>query len=105
MPTRPDPRALQHRREQLLMRSAALRVQLRHEAQVLEAPLGWADQGLQAVRWLRAHPEWPLVTLGVWVVLGPRRALRWAMRGWWLWRGVRRVRALMPEAGDHPRRH
>lgn len=96
---RPDAHALQRRREQLLMRSAALRVRSRHEAQALEAPLALADQGLHALRWLRANPEWPLAAIGVWVVLGPRRALRWAMRGWWLWRGARRVMALLPRIG------
>ena len=96
MSTHPDAHALQRRREQLLMRSAALRVRLRHDAQVLEAPFALVDQGRHAMRWLRSHPEWPLAAIGVWVVLGPRRALGWAMRGWWLWRGARRVMALLP---------
>lgn len=100
-----EARALQRRREQLLMKSAALRMQLRHDAHALEVPLALADRGLHAARWLRAHPEWPLTALGVWVVLGPRRALRWATRGWWLWRGVRRVMALLPRTGGQSRPH
>lgn len=103
MSTHPDAYALRRRREQLLMRSAALRVRLRHDAEALQAPFLLADQGLQAVRWLRANPEWPLAVIGVWVVLGPRRALRWAMRGWWLWRGARRVMALLPRIGGQTR--
>lgn len=100
-----DPRALQRRREQLLMRCAALRARLRHQAQALEAPLQRVDQGLQAARWLRAHPEWPLAAVGVWVVLRPRRAFRWALRGWWLWRGARRLLALIPQDGAPARWH
>jgi len=99
MPASTNERALRRRREQLLTRSAALRVRLRYEAAALAAPLALADQGVQAVRWLRVHPEWPLAALGVWVLLGPRRALRWAMRGWWLWRGTRRLLAFVPRPG------
>ena len=63
MSTHPDAHALQRRREQLLMRSAALRVRLRHDAQVLEAPFALVDQGRHAMRWLRANPEWPLAAI------------------------------------------
>jgi hypothetical protein len=99
MPARPAPASLQRRREQLLVRSARLRVRLQHEAGALRAPLGWADAGLQAARWLRTHPEWPLAALGLWAALGPRRAMRWATRGWWLWRAVRRLQSAALRAG------
>lgn len=102
MDARSDPRLpLRRRREGLLMRSAELRERLRHDAEVLATPLALADEGLAAMRWLRANPEWPLAALGAWILLGPRRAARWAMRGWWLWRGARRVLAfaLRPDGG------
>lgn len=105
MSSRTDAHALQRRREALLARSAALRVQLRHEVAVFEPPLRLADQGLQAVHWLRAHPEWPLAALGAWVVLGPRRALRWALRGFWLWRGLRRLSLSHEVIAAWTRRH
>jgi hypothetical protein len=44
-----------------------------------------------AVALLRQHP-WPLAAaaLGV-LVLRPRRAWRWARRGWFVWRTARRL--------------
>lgn len=103
MTPRTDTRSLQRRREDLLSRSAMLRARLRHEAAAFETPLQLADQGLQGLHWLRTHPEWPLAALGVWVLLGPRRALRWASRGWWLWRGLRRVAAWSAAGGGWTR--
>lgn len=81
------------RREQLLLRSTALRLQFAREAGVLEAPLAVADRVHDGVRWLRGHPEVVLGGAVVVVVLRPRVAWRWAWRGWgaWrLWQGLRR---------------
>jgi len=90
------------RREQLLVRSTVLRLQLAREAQVLEAPLAIADKVHLGLRWLWQHPEWPVAGLVVLVVLRPRRAWRWATRAWWAWRLWRRSGRLL--LGDVVRR-
>ena len=94
LPTRPAlPLAL--RREQLLLRSAALRSQLALDAQALAAPLAVADRLRDGARWLRRHPEWPLGAVLLLLALRPRRALRWAVRAGWLWRQWQAARRLL----------
>jgi len=51
---------------------------------------GWA--------WLRRHPALPVAALTALVVARPRRVLRWARRGWFVWLGVRRLRAVLLSA-------
>lgn len=76
---------LQIRREQLRLRSTELRLKLATQSQVLVAPLALADQVRAGLLWLRAHPQTPLLVLGVLLLARPRRALRWAGRAWWAW--------------------
>jgi hypothetical protein len=76
---------LQVRRERLRLRSAELRLHVAADAGVLVAPLALADQAGAALRWLRRHPQVPLLALGLMFVARPRRALRWAARLWWGW--------------------
>jgi hypothetical protein len=83
-------RELQLRREGLRMRSAELRLTIADHSRVLEPPLAFADQARAGMHWLHAHPEWPLGTLALLLVLRPRRMLRWTGRLWWGWRLWRR---------------
>ena len=76
---------LARRQQQLLIRSAELRVTLAHRAQVLETPLAVADQVWGGVQWLRQHPQWPLGALALLALKRPRRMLGWASRLWWGW--------------------
>ena len=76
---------LQIRRERLRLRSTELRLQVAGQAQVLVAPLALADKVRGGLRWLQAHPEVPLLVLGLVVIARPRRALRWAGQLWWGW--------------------
>jgi hypothetical protein len=85
--TMPQPRdtELAERKQQVLIRSAELRVSLTHQVQALSSPLAVADQAVAGAQWLRTHPAWPLGAMAVLAVLRPRRALRWASRllvGW-----------------------
>lgn len=96
-PTAALPLAL--RREQLLVRSAELRLRLAQDGRALEAPLAMADTVRAGWHWLRAHPEWPAGAALALVLLKPRRALRWASRGWWAWRTWQRARRLLAAAG------
>lgn len=90
---------LQVRRERLRLRSTELRLQVAAQAQVLAAPLAVADQVRAGARWLRAHPEGPLLVLALVVVVRPRRALRWAGRLWWGWGVWQRGRRWLATAG------
>jgi hypothetical protein len=76
---------LQIQRERLRLHSTALRLQVAGQARVLVAPLALADQARAGVRWLRKHPEVPLLALGLLVFARPRGAVRWAGRLWWGW--------------------
>lgn len=84
--------ALARRQQQLLIRSAELRVMLAQQAQVLQTPLAVADQVRTGVRWLRQNPQWPLGAAVVLALKRPRRALGWASRLWWSWRVYLRAR-------------
>lgn len=84
--------ALARRQQQLLIRSAELRVTLAHQAQGLRSPLALADQLRAGVHWLRQHPVVPLAALAVLALRRPSRMLRWAPRllgGWQLFLRVR----------------
>lgn len=93
------PLPLAQRREQLLVRSAELRLRLAQDGRALEAPLAMADTVRTGWHWLRAHPEWPAGAALLLVLLKPRRALRWASRGWWAWRTWQRAQRLLAAAG------
>lgn len=87
--------ALTLRRERLLARSAELRAEVGRQAAALAAPLALADRALEALHWLRQHPQWPLGALVLWTLWRPRRTWRWAVRGWWLWRTGRQVQRFL----------
>ncbi len=95
-----DPRALQRRREALLVRSAGLRARLSRQTEALAAPLALVDLALDGWRWLRMHPQWPLAAVTVWVVVRPRRALRGLGRVWSLWRAARWLLRLRDRAAE-----
>jgi YqjK-like protein len=82
---------LRLRRERLLVRNAELRQRLARHVSELDAPIALADQAIAGARWLRRNPEWPLAALAFWIAFRPRRALRWAVRGWWAWQAGRRL--------------
>jgi hypothetical protein len=96
-------RELQLERERLLLRSTELRMTIAIDSRALEAPLALADQVRSGLRWLRAHPEWPLGAAIVLLILRPRRALRWTLKlwsGWRLWRrGQRLLQSLAVQHG------
>jgi hypothetical protein len=86
------------RREQLLMRSAELRLTMAEHGKALEKPLAVVDTTRDALRWLRDNPEWPLGALALVVLMRPKRALVWAARAWWGWGMYRRFDHLMNTA-------
>lgn len=67
------------------------RVLARHSVP-LEAALARGDAVLKGVDWLKHHPAAVGIAILAAVVARPRRALRWARRGFFLWRGWRAIR-------------
>lgn len=82
-------KALAVRQQLLQSRSATLRGSLAVDAAVLQRRLDLADRVREGWRWLLAHPEAPLATLVVLVVMRPRRVWRWGWKLWWGWRTLR----------------
>lgn len=82
----------QLRQRQLLTRSAELRVQLAQQAQVFRGPLALVDQARTIFHRLVANPVWPLLAALALLAWKPVRALSWASRLWWAWRGYQELR-------------
>lgn len=94
---------LARRQQQLLIRSAELRVTLAHQAQVLQTPLAAADQVRAGVQWLRRHPQWPLGALVLLALKRPRRVFGWASRLLWGWGLYQRARDWLGSTMAKPR--
>ena len=90
---------LDRRCADLQSRSAALRLALAQDAQVLRAPLALADRLRQGGRWLLGHPHWLGAGLALLVVWRPRRAGRLGLRLWGAWRLWGRLKLLPGLAG------
>lgn len=90
---------------ELAMRHGALKVRIEQQRQVLvqqvaplEAALARGDSVLQGVDWLKHHPAAIGVALAAVVASGPKRAWRWARRGFFVWRGWQAVRRAIAKA-------
>jgi len=77
------------RRARLIVKSAAQRDEAAYLLASWRKPLGVADGSLTVVRYVRAHPGALVIAVIAFALLSPRRALRWARRGFLLWRGYR----------------
>lgn len=83
----------------LAMRHGALKVRIEQQRQTLaqqaaplESALARGDSVLQGVDWLKHHPAAIGVALAAVVATGPKRAWRWARRGFFVWRGWQAIR-------------
>lgn len=85
--------ALMLRQQQLLIRSAQLRMSFAEQTQVLKRPLALADDARAGMQWLMRNPQWPLGVLVFAIVVRPARALRWGGRAWWAWRTIQRAQS------------
>jgi YqjK-like protein len=81
--------AIEARRARLLERAARERDDVAQTLQSWSQPLAFVDLCLGALRYFFSKP--PLVAGAVlaFVLLRPRRALKWARRAWGLWQGYR----------------
>lgn len=80
------------RRGALGARIATQRDALAHHAQGLESLLAKGDAALQGIEWLKQHPLVVGATVAVVAIARPARTLRWARRGFFMWRGWQVVR-------------
>lgn len=79
----------------LKVRIEEQRRQLAQHAQPLEAALAKGDTVLKGVDWLKHHPAAVGLAVATVVVARPKRAWRWAQRGFFLWRGWQAVKSAL----------
>lgn len=89
---------LAHRHGALKVRIAAQRRTLATHADALAQVLGTGDRAIAGIDWLKQHPAALGVAVAALVVTRPRRALRWAQRGFFAWRGWQSLRKKLFEA-------
>lgn len=84
---------------ELATRHGALRAKIDEQRRALaqhsapiEAVLVRGDAVLKGVDWLKHHPVAIGVAVAAAVIARPRRAFRWAQRGFFLWRGWTAIR-------------
>jgi len=83
------------RRGALAVRIENQRDKLAREAGALTGVFSVGDAALRGVDWLKQHPLAVGAAVAGAVVIRPRRALRWAKRGFFVWRGWRAMRNIL----------
>lgn len=68
------------------------RRQLARHALPLEAALAKGDAVVDGVDWLKHHPAAVGIAVATVVIAQPKRAWRWARRGFLVWRGWQAIR-------------
>jgi hypothetical protein len=86
-------RALVQKKHRLLRDSAALRERLAVQMQPLIPLFTGADRVRAGLLWIRRHPGVPVALATALLVARPLLVLRWAQRGWMLWRLVAPLRS------------
>ncbi len=90
---------LAQRHGALKVRIAAQRRDLATHSAALAEVLSTGDRVLAGVDWLKQHPAAVGAAVTAVVVARPRRAWRWAQRGFLAWRGWQALRKKVFEAG------
>jgi YqjK-like protein len=72
---------LAERRERLVTRAAEQRVALAQNIEPYRLPLALADRGINALRYIRSHPEWLVGVVVLLAALRPGRVGKWLGRG------------------------
>lgn len=86
---------LARRHGALKARIEAQRDQLGRDFAPLESALARGDAALQGVDWLKHHPAAVGLAVAAVALLRPRRAWRWAKRGFFVWRGWQSLRTAL----------
>ena len=87
------------RKAHLLGRIESQRDQLAGYGEYLVKPFAAADKAVAAGRYVKERPWVAGVAVFSAVVLGRRNLLRWAGRGWMVWRGWRTARQWLQKSG------
>ena len=83
---------LAQRREHLVLKAAKQRVQLAQAAEVWREPLTLADQGFDAIRYIKKHPILIAASSAVLVKLLRKSFIgKWLSRGMMAWQFVRKL--------------
>ncbi len=83
------------KKQRLQLQAAAQRVMIMQALESASPAFGVAEKVRSGVRWARSHPEW-LAGIGVALLVArPRAFFRWAKRGFFVWRSLRRLRGVV----------
>ncbi len=80
------------KRKMLTARIARQRLDLAHDARILEVPLGAIDKGISFLKYMKAHPVIPAAAAVFCFVLKPGKTFRWARRIWFFAKFYKNVR-------------
>ena len=83
---------LAERRERLVAQAAAQRMVLAQNIEPWRIPLALADQGLDALRFIKRHPAWVVGGGVLLAALRPGRTWKWLRRGWVTWQIMHKLR-------------
>lgn len=83
---------LAERRERLIMQAAAQRISLAQGIEPWRSPLALADQGLDALRFIKNHPVWIAGGGLLLAAVRPGRAWKWLGLGWAAWKLLLKLR-------------
>ena len=79
------------KKQRLQLQAAAQRVMIMQALESAAPAFGAAEKVRSGWRWAKAHPEW-LAGIGVALLVArPRAFFRWAKRGFFIWRSLRRL--------------
>ena len=79
------------KRQRLQLQAAAQRIMIMQALESAAPAFGAAEKVRSGLRWAKAHPEW-LAGIGVALLVArPRAFFRWAKRGFFIWRSLRRL--------------
>ncbi len=80
------------KKQRLQLQAAAQRVMIMQALESASPAFGVAEKVRTGMRWIKSHPEW-LAGIGVALLVArPRAFFRWAKRGFFVWRSLRRLR-------------
>jgi hypothetical protein len=81
------------KKQRLQLEAAAQRVMILQALESAVPAFGIAEKVRSGWRWAKAHPEW-MAGIGVALLVArPRAFFRWARRGFFVWRTLRKLRS------------
>ncbi len=83
---------LTERRERLVTRAAEQRVALAQNIEPYRIPLALVDRGINALHYVKSHPEWIVGVVVLLAALRPSGVGKWLGRGWVTWQMIYTLR-------------